>query len=115
MKELILKDVPLNGRVADRILRDMKRMRRCGVYPRDVHPRNYVGGLLVDLSEAMTRPYWLFQIRSKYGEMIKCRELYKWQEMVEEKQLDVHLRAVRNKEYCKKLRRPKAKAKRARR
>ena len=115
VKELILKDVPLTGKVADRILKDMKRMRRCGVYPRDVHPRNYVGGLLVDLSEAMTKPYWLFQIRPSQGEMIKYKELYKWQKMVEENHLDAHLRAVRNKEYCKKLRRPKAKAKRAKR
>ena len=74
----ILKDVPLIGKVADKILRDMKRMRRCGVYPRDVHPQNHVGGLLVDLSEAMTRPYWLFQIRPRYGEMTEYRELYMW-------------------------------------
>ena len=112
VKELILKDFPLTGRVADRILRDMKRMRRCGVYPRDVYPRNYVGGRLVDFSEAMTTPYWLFQVRPDEGEMIKYRELYKWQKMVEENRLNTQSRAFRNKEYCAKLRSHKAKTKR---
>ena len=87
-------------------------MRRCSVYPRDVHPQNYVGGLLVDLSEAMTRPYWLFQIRPRYGKMMEYRELYMWQEMVEENQLDARSRAFRNKEYCAKLRSRKAKLRR---
>ena len=112
MKELILKDFPLTGRVADKMLRDMKRMRRCGVYPRDVHPRNDVGGRLVDFSEAMTIPYWLFQVRPGEGEMIKDIELYKWQKMVEENQLDARSRAFRNKEYCAKLRSRKAKVRR---
>lgn len=112
VKELILKDVPLTGRFADRTLRDVKRMRRCGVYPRDVHPQNYAGGRLVDFREAMTTPYWLFQVRPDEGEMIKDRELYKWQKMVEENQLDARSRAFRNEEYCTKLRSRKAKARR---
>ena len=88
MKELILKDVPLTGKVADKILRDTKRMRRCGIYPGDVRPRNYKNGLLVDMSAARTEPYYLFNIRSaKQVEKMKNRDLYMWEAMVEEKQI----------------------------
>ena len=116
VKELILKDVPLTGRVADRILRDMKRMRRCGVYSADVRPRNYKNGLLVDMSEAITEPYYLSIIRPGKGtRMYMNRELYMWETMVKENQLNTILRAVRNKEYCEKLRPRKTKAKRMKR
>ncbi len=113
VKELILKDVPLTGQVADRILRDMKRMRRWGIYSNDVFPRNYKDGLLVDMSQAMTEPFYLFKIRRGWrGEMWKDRELYMWEDMVNNHQLDTRSRAFRNEEYCKKLRPRKAKAKR---
>ena len=63
VKDLILKDDPLTGRVADKILRDLKRMRSKGIYAGDVRPRNYKAGLLVDMSIARTTPHFLFDIR----------------------------------------------------
>ena len=113
-KELIVKDAPLTGRVADRILRDMKRMRRCGIYSGDVYPRNYKGGLLVDMSVAITEPYYLFEIRRHRRKMLKDKELYMWENMVKENQLDTRTRPFRNEEYCKKLRLPKPKTKKRR-
>ena len=105
MKDLILKDVPLTGKVADKILRDTKRMRRCGIFPGDIRTRNYKDGLLVDLSAARTEPYYLFNIRSaKQVERMKNRDLYMWEAMVEENQLQTQLRAVRNEKYCACLR-----------
>ena len=112
VKELIQKDVPLTGRVADRILRDMKRMRRCGIYSNDVFPRNYKGGLLVDMSLAITEPFYIFEIRRERRKMLKDRELYMWENMVKENQLDIRTRPFRNDEYCKKLRPPKANTRR---
>lgn len=53
----------LTGRVADKILRDLKKMRSNGIYPRDIHARNYRARLLVDMSIARTTPYFLFDIR----------------------------------------------------
>jgi Kinetochore Sim4 complex subunit FTA2 len=112
VKELILADIPLTGKVADKILRDLRRMRRCGVYPGDVQPRNYKAGLLVDLSVAMTEPYYLFKIRAAWQvEMIKNDELNMWEAMVQEHQLKTRLKAVRNDQYCKRLRPRKAKRK----
>lgn len=105
VKELILKDAPLTGRVADRILRDMKRMRRCGIYSDDVHARNYRNGLLVDMSLAMTEPFYLFKIRpGKREKSWKDNELHMWEEMVKRHQLNVRSRALRNEKFCKKLR-----------
>ena len=111
MKELILKEAPLTGRIANRIL-DMKRMRRCGIYSDDVSPRNYKNGLLVDLSQAMTEPFYLFKIRpGRREKMWKDNELNMWEKMVERHQLNVRSRALRNEEFCERLRSHTAKTK----
>jgi Kinetochore Sim4 complex subunit FTA2 len=116
VKELIQEDVPLTAKVADKILRDLRKMRSCGVYPGDIRPRNYKAGLLVDMSVAMTEPYYLFKIRPSWQvEIMKNEELYMWEAMVEEKQLKTRWRAVRNAEYCAKLRPRKKKGKSAQR
>ena len=44
------KDSPMTGKVADKTLRDMKRIRKCGVYVGKVYPRNYMAGILIDMS-----------------------------------------------------------------
>ena len=86
-------------------------MRRCGIYSNDVFPRNYKDGLLVDMSLAMTEPYYLFEIWRGRGKMLKDKELYMWENMVKENQLDTRTRPFRNEEYCEKLRPRKAKTK----
>ncbi len=63
MKELVSQDEPLTGKVADKMLRDLKRIRSKGIYIGDVHERNYETGLLVDMSTARTLPHYLFDIR----------------------------------------------------
>ena len=77
MKDLVVKDVPLTGKVADKILRDLKAMRRKRIYPGDIRARNYKAGLLVDFSIAITEPYFLFDLRGpKQAEMMKNGDLY---------------------------------------
>lgn len=63
MKDLIVKDEPLTGRVADKMLRGLKKMRSIGIYPGDIYERNYKAGLLVDMSTARTLPHFLYNIR----------------------------------------------------
>lgn len=105
VKELVLKEI------ADKILRDTKRIRRCGVYPGDIRPRNYKGGLLVDFDVARTEPYYVFDIRpGKQTLKMKNRDLYTWEAMRKELGLNTRLRAVREVEYCKKFRRRRKKA-----
>lgn len=110
IKELVLEDVPLTAKIADKILTDTKRMRRCGVYPGDIRPRNYKGGLLVDFGVARTEPYYMFNIRpGKQTLKMKNRDLYMWEAMRKELGLNTRLRAVRDVEYCKKFRSRKTK------
>ena len=88
-------------------------MRRCGIYSDDVYPRNYKNGLLVDMSQAMTEPFYLSKIRpGKREKSWKDNELHMWEPMVERHQLNARSRAFRNEEHCTKLRSRKAKAKR---
>ena len=105
IKDLVRKDIPLTGKVADKILRDMKRMRKCGVYVGEVYPRNYMAGLLVDMSVAKTEPYYLFKLRPGFQtELHKMSDLYAWEDMRAENELKTTLRAVRDEEYCARLR-----------
>ena len=105
VKDLVRKDVPLTGRVADKILRDMKKMRKCGIYVGEVEPRNYMAGLLVDLSVAKTEPNYLFDLRPGFQtELVKMSDLYAWEDMRTENGLNTRLRAVRDDEYCTRLR-----------
>ncbi len=48
------------------MLRDLKRIRKLGVYPMDVAARNYKGGLLLDFSVAITEPHYLFAMKSPH-------------------------------------------------
>ncbi len=64
VKKLVRQDDPLTAKAADKMLRDLKKMRSIGVYPRDILARNYKAGLLVDMSIARTTPHFLFDIRT---------------------------------------------------
>ena len=108
IKVLVRKDIPMTGKVADKILRDVKRMRKCGVYVGEVYPRNYMAGLLIDLSVAKTEPYYLFNLRPGFKTgLIKMGDLYAWEDMITEFELDTTIRAVRDEEYCGHLRPPR--------
>ena len=105
VKDLVLKDTPLTAKVADKMLVDLKRMRRNGIYPEDIVPRNYKAGLLVDLSTARTEPYFLFNLRpGRQTQLMKNTDLYMWEEMRKENNLNTRRRAVRDEEYCAKFR-----------
>ena len=105
VKELIQKDMVLTGKLVKKILTDLKKMHRVGVYPMDVREPNYKGGLLVDMSVAMTEPHYLFQIRPPFHIIFLKREgLRKFDRMVKKAEIKTWVRAVRNNEYCQKLR-----------
>ena len=105
VKDLVLKDIPLTAKVADKMLADLKRMRRVGIYPGDIVLRNYKAGLLVDFSTARTEPFYLFDLRpGRQTHLIKITDLYMWEEMRKENNLNTRTRAVRDEEYCAKFR-----------
>ena len=64
-----------------------------------------MAGLLVDMSVAITEPYYLFNLRPGFQtELIKKSDLYAWEDMRTENGLETTLRAVRDEEYCAHLR-----------
>ena len=105
VKELLTKDVPFNDKSARKILKDLKRIRALDVYPIDIQARNYKSGLLVDLSIAMTKPHYLFNIKPRRRVKFYQREdLRCFESMIEDEKVDTWVRALRNDEYCAKLR-----------
>ena len=105
VKDLVLKDIPLTAKVADKMLTDLKRMRRIGIYPGDIVWRNYKAGLLVDFGSARTEPCYLFDLRpGRQTQITKNTDLYMWEDMRKEYKLNTRKRAVRDEEYCANLR-----------
>ena len=98
VKDLIDDDRPLNEK-------DLLKMHKLGVYPRDVRERNYGGGLLLDFSIAITKPHWFFETETSWSiSMMKNRDMNMLQVIMLESGVKVWQRAVRNREYCMKLR-----------
>ena len=105
MKDLISEDAPFTTLSVRKMLRDLKLVRKVGVYPMDVRARNYKGGLLVDFSVAITEPHYLFVIKPRWRiEGYKLRDLHDFDGVVREEGIVMWERAVPNLEYCEKLR-----------
>ncbi len=79
VKDLVTEDLPLTVKTAEKMLLDLRRMRKIGVYNMDIAACNYKGGRLVDFGFAMTTPHYLFVIkpawRKKCISMMTRREL----------------------------------------
>jgi Kinetochore Sim4 complex subunit FTA2 len=105
MKELIEEETSLTDQTLKRMLRDLRALRRIGIYPRDIAARNYRGGRLVDFGASCTEPYVLFQICPKWQvDFWKTEDLAMFDEMIEDESIETEVRATPNHEYCKKLR-----------
>lgn len=105
LKEFVPEGGPLTDKVVKRILADLKKMRKQGVYPRDIAARNYKAGLLIDFDCALTEPHFLFQIRSKYMvDHYKEGCLFNFDQMIEDEGVKTWVRALPNDDYRDKLR-----------
>ena len=88
-----------------KMLRDLKKLRGIGIFPRDVYARNYKAGLLVDFSIAWTEPHWFLSLMKGAQLMMrKDNELFLFDEMIEAAGIKTNVRAAPNPEYIKKLR-----------
>ena len=105
VKQLIREDKPLTRTLVVKMLRDLRKMRSVGIYPMDIRKRNYKGGLLVDMSIAMVKPHYLFDIKPRWRvEMMQKQDLHMFQSMMDEAGGSTWPRAVPNRDYCAKLR-----------
>ena len=105
VKDLVEDDHPLNEMELIRMRKHLLKMHRLGVYPQDVRERNYGGGLLLDFSIAITKPHWVFETKMPWWirSLTNC-DLNMLQVIMLESGVTTWQRAVRNREYCMKLR-----------
>lgn len=105
VKDLIEDDRPLNEKQLIKMRKDLLKMHKLGVYPQDARDRNYGGGLLLDFSIAITKPHWIFKTkRSWWINMMIKDDMNMLQAVMLESGVKTWQRAVRNREYCMKLR-----------
>ncbi|KAL8830877.1 MAG: hypothetical protein Q9170_005535 [Blastenia crenularia] len=105
VKDLITDDTAWSPKVARKILKDLKEMRREGVYAMDVKPNNYKGGLLVDFSIALTEPHFLFDIKPPFQvRAFQNEDLIAFDAMVQDKKIRTPLRAFQDMDTMRKLR-----------
>lgn len=110
VKELILGEKPLTHKVAEKTLRDLRKMRKMGIYPMGVRARKYRAGLLGEMSIAMTTPHYLFKIRSLWQvDMYLGQDLAMFDSMISDEEVILSVRALPNEKYCTKLRSQKNK------
>lgn len=105
VKDLIEDERPLNEEKLIRMRKDLLKMHKLGVYPQDVRERNYGGGLLLDFSIAITKPHWVFETKRPWWiSTLKNDDMNMLQVIMLESGVKTWQRAVRNREYCMKLR-----------
>ena len=106
VKELILDDRIWTEKITKKMLKDLWRMRQIGIYPMDVHARNYKRALLIDFSVAITEPHYLFVIKPlwRVEEDYKLQDLYDFDEMMKDEGVAKWECALGPLEYRKKLR-----------
>lgn len=105
VKDLILDDTDWTPRVANKMLRDLKKMRQHGVYAMDLKPENYKGGQLGDFSVALTEPHIIFRIKPEFQTQgYKNQDLGAFDTMMQEQKVKTTIRAFRNADTIKKLR-----------
>ncbi|KAI1117617.1 kinetochore Sim4 complex subunit FTA2-domain-containing protein [Nemania sp. NC0429] len=103
VKELVTS--PISVLNPSRMVGDLKKLRKLGIYVRDIYARNYKAGFLVDFSIAWTAPHWcLIEISPFQRELFKNEELGMFDWMMKEEGIKTFVRARRNRKYCRKLR-----------
>lgn len=105
VKDLVLEDTEWIPRIANKMLRDLKKMRKLEIYTMDIKPENYKAGLLVDLSLALTAPHVVFQIKPEFQTRgYKNQDLVDFDAMMRDQKVKTRIRAFRNAETTRKLR-----------
>ncbi|KAL8853717.1 MAG: hypothetical protein Q9221_001528 [Calogaya cf. arnoldii] len=105
VKELVPEDTDWKPRVAVKILRHLKMIRKLGIYVMDIKPENYKGGLLVDFSVALTEPHFIFDIKPAFQiQGYKNEDLRAFDAMMRDQQVRTTVRAFRNMQTTRKLR-----------
>ena len=105
VKTLLPTRLSMDSKLVGKALRDLKRMRRLKVYAMDIRARNYVAGILVDLSNAITEKNYLFYVSPAWRVRLYQKEdLEYFDGMIEELGIQTWERALPKDAYRAKLR-----------
>ena len=107
VKDLVEEQTPFTNIMVDRMLRDLKSLRKIAVFVRDVRRDNYLGGKLIDFSVSWTAPHvMLSSSLFNYGDIEQeiDWELKKFDDMIKESGITTWVRATPNEDYLSKLR-----------
>lgn len=103
VKDLVTEDVPPTVKTAKKMLSDLRKVRKSGIYVMDIRPRNYKGGRLIDFSAAITTPHhWVDTMPAwRYED----DDLIDFDKILDEAGVVTRNRAMPDREVMKKLRR----------
>ncbi|KAM0804428.1 hypothetical protein BDR22DRAFT_818075 [Usnea florida] len=102
--DLVENDRPFSEKTLTRMRKDLLKMPRLGVYPKDVRERNYRGGLLLDFSIAITKPLWVFEKKQPWWiRPLRNDDSNMLQVIMLESGAKMWQRAVRNRENAKRV------------
>lgn len=105
VKDLVRDELPLTHRVVKKMKKDLLQIRKQGIYPSDIKKSNYKNGLLLDFSNAITEPNYLFHIKPDWQvERYKQADLLQFDKMIEDEKVKTWVRASPNRDYLRKLR-----------
>lgn len=97
VKDLVLEDTQWTPRVANKMLQDLRKIRKLEIYVMNIKPENYKGGLLVDFSIALTDPHVVFDIKPDFHvQGYKNQDLIAFDAMMRKQKVRTTIRAFRN-------------------
>lgn len=105
VKDLVLGDSGIDKKSARRILRGIKALNKVKIYNQDIRLDNFKDGQIVDFGSSWTEPHGLLDaLHERAVQSTKIRDLVRFDEMIRNEEIQTDVRAMRNTQYCKKLR-----------
>jgi len=108
VKDIASNDTGICAKNMRRVLADIRQLNQLKIYNKDIRSQNYRDGLLVDFGSSWTEPHRILDALDEVDklEAAACRieDLVNFDDMVEEEGIGTRVRALRNDDYCRKLR-----------
>lgn len=105
VKDLAPQDSGVDRKSVGKILRGIRALNKHKIYNMDIHLDNFRNGQLVDFGSSWTEPHALLDAQhDRAARESKLADLVKFDEMVEDEEIETDVRGMPNSRYCKKLR-----------
>ncbi|KAF7555028.1 hypothetical protein G7Z17_g2465 [Cylindrodendrum hubeiense] len=105
VKDLAPQDTGVDKKSVGKILRGIRALNKHKIYNMDIHLDNFRNGQLVDFGSSWTEPHLLLDAQHDHAARnSKLSDLEKFDEMIEDEEIQTDVRARPNPKYCRKLR-----------